>query len=183
MKYYDYLLCAEKHLKGCSSLLYSYKPDSIHDLHVWLELYYLSGYIVEGITVYSAYKLNGWPKDDDIQRCCHESFTNVTGLDFFYNRTEGNRSVFKGRDAHSLSVQGHRFQEIVKNLLKINPSFNEVPYIGMGNIDPDIELLIDNWRPEIRYKIVREKKTILNLNQDVIYRLINTCYNIYSKHI
>ena len=68
MRYIEYLSCAEKHLRGCSSLLMSYKPDSTHDIHVWLELYYLSGYIIEGITIYSAYKLNGWPSEDDIQK-------------------------------------------------------------------------------------------------------------------
>lgn len=183
MRYYDYLSCAEKHLKGCSSLLYSYKPDSIHDLHVWLELYYLSGYIIEGITIYSAYKLNGWPKDDDIQRCCHESFTNFTGLDFYYNRTGENGNIFKGRSVHSLSVQGHHFQDIVKNLLRIDPSFNDVPYIGMGEVDPDIEFLIDNWRPEIRYRYIGTKNPFPMLNQEVINRLIKTCHIIYAKHI
>ena len=70
MRYCDYLSCAEKHLKGCSYLLYSYKPDTIHDMHVWLELYYLSGYIVEGIVIYSAYKLNNWRPSDDIKYDC-----------------------------------------------------------------------------------------------------------------
>lgn len=183
MKYKEYLSCAEKHLRGCSSLLMSYKPDSTHDRHVWLELYYLSGYIVEGITVYSAYKLNGWPSNDDIKRCYNESFTHQTGLDFYYKRTDGERSVFPNRNIRSLSVQGHRFQDIAKNLLKINPSFNDVPYIGMGDIDPDIEYLIDNWRPEIRYKYIGANDPFPQLNQDVIYRLINTCRIIYAKHI
>lgn len=183
MRYKEYLSCAEKHLKGCSSLLMSYKPDSIHDKHVWLELYYLSGYIIEGITVYSAYKLNGWPFNDDIKRCCNETFTQLTGLDFYYNRKNGERNIFPDRNTNSLSVQGHRFQDIVKNLLKIDPSFNDVPYIGMGEIDRDVEYLIDNWRPDIRYKYIDFHAPFPQLNQDVIYRLINTCRIIYTKHI
>lgn len=45
MTYGGYFKCAEKHLNGCCSLLASYKPDSINDMNVWMELYYLSGYI------------------------------------------------------------------------------------------------------------------------------------------
>ena len=104
-------------------------------------------------------------------------------MDFYYNRTGENGNIFKGRSVHSLSVQGHHFQDIVKNLLRIDPSFNDVPYIGMGEVDPDIEFLIDNWRPEIRYKYIGTKNPFPILNQDVVYRLIKTCYNIYAKHI
>lgn len=186
MRYIEYLSCAEKHLRGCSSLLMSYKPDSTHDIHVWLELYYLSGYIIEGITIYSAYKLNGWPSEDDIQKRYNRAFTNLTGLDFYYNRKCGDNIIFPERGdggVRTLSVQGHRFQDIVKTLLRINPSFNDVPYIGMGAIDSDVEYLIDNWGPEIRYKYKEESDTFPQLNQDIIYRLINTCHIIYAKHI
>ena len=184
MRYYDYLLCAEKHLKGCSSLLYSYKPDTIHDLHVWLELYYLSGYIVEGMTIYSAYKLYNWYPNSDIRSTWNPSFTQVTGLDFFYERKVGGNIIFPNRTVRSLSVQGHHFQDIAKTLLRIDPSFNDIPYIGMGYIDYDVELLIDNWSPKIRYnEFGRSFNPISILNQDVVNRLINTCYNIYAKHI
>lgn len=177
MRYYEYLLCAEKHLKGCMSLLLTYTPDSIHDRHVWLELYYLSGYILEGITVYSVYKLKGWPPNDDIQKY-NDSFTIETDLDFYYNR----KDVEQYR-IHSLSVQGHHFQNIANNLLKDNPSFNEVPYIGMGEVDPDIKFLIDRWSPKIRYNYIGNKNPFPSLTQDVIQRLINTCKIIYTNHI
>ena len=63
MTYNEYLSCAEKHLKGCKSLLESYNSGRSSDTHVWLELYYIAGYILEGIAVYSAYKLNHFPKE------------------------------------------------------------------------------------------------------------------------
>ena len=68
MKFDEYLQCAQKHLRGCEALLESYHSDTKGDIHVWLELYYLSGYIIEGITVYSVYKVNGWEQKDDIQK-------------------------------------------------------------------------------------------------------------------
>ena len=179
MKFGDYLLCAEKHLKGCTSLFLSYRPDGINDMHVWLELYYLAGYIVEGLTVYSAYKLYNWHPNSDIQRTWNPMFTQITGLDFYYNRTIGSNVIFPNRNVHSLSVQGHHFQDIAKTLLRVDPSFNDVPCIGQGNIDSDVEYLIDNWKPELRYNWVSTQR----LNQDVINRLVKTCQIIYSRHI
>ncbi len=182
MKYVDYLSCAGKHLKACSSLLMSYKPNSIYDWHVWMELYYLSGYIIEGITIYSTYKLNNWPLDDDIT-CRNDAFTQITGIDFYRKRIEGNKVVSFKRDTdYSLCVEGHNFQKIAEKKLQKNPSFNDVPYIGSGDIDPDVKILIDEWTPKIRYK-TRLDNDYPQLNQDVINRLINTCRIIFVKHI
>lgn len=190
MTYSEYLNCAEKHLKGCASLLLSYSPNQIHDKHVWLELYYLSGYIVEGIAVYSAYKLNNWPLNDDIQRRYNLAFSQQTNLDYYYSRiinnvneSESTIHFFQNRPPGKMNVQGHKFQEIVKNILKPNPSFNDTPYIGNGKIDPDVEKLIDEWKPEIRYLYDNGTISLPILSQDVIARLINTCFTIFNQHI
>lgn len=186
MYYNQYLNCASKHLNGCKALFQSYQPCS-HDSHVWLELYYLCGYIIEGIAVYSAYKLYHWPKNEEINttRYYNEQFTQITSLDFFYERKDSNGViVFQNRNKNnSLSVQGHHFQSIVKNLLKPDASFNNIPYIGDGKIDSDIEQLIDRWNPDIRYKYVGTTNPVPALNQDTIKRLIDTCQTIYNNHI
>lgn len=189
MRYSEYLNCAEKHLKGCQQILQSYQQGTKHDHHVWLELYYLSGYIVEGIVIYSAYKLNNWRPGDDIKYDCNLHFTKHTNLDFFYRRSkivngvETIDSFFQNRPSGALSVQGHKFQEIVKALLKPDPSFNDVPYIGLGPIDTDIEMLIDGWKPEIRYCYRGLPSRMPQLNKGTISRLLTTCSTIYSKHI
>ena len=166
---------------------------NIKFLSVWFktrELYYLSGYIIEGIVVYSAYKLNNWYPADDIQRKYNESFSKRTNLDFYYVRSKKNingveiiPSFFQNRPPGALSVQGHRFQDIVKVLLKPNPSFNDIPYIGNGNIDSDVEQLIDDWKPEVRYHYYGMPSTIASLDYNVICRLVNTCSTIYIKHV
>ncbi|MBR1940919.1 MAG: hypothetical protein IJ845_06255 [Bacteroidaceae bacterium] len=179
MTYIEYFTCAEKHLKGCSQLLLSYQQGTKYDNHVWLELYYLSGYIIEGIVVYSAYKLHNWNSSVDI-RNCDLSFTKRTNLDFYYKRPRP--SFFQNRPAGALSVQGHKFQEIAKSLLKPDPSFNDVPYIGNGQIDSDVERLIDDWKPEVRYQY-HGMAGLPTLNQNIIDRLLSTCFTIYSKHI
>lgn len=180
MYYNEYLYCAKKHLNGCNSLFQSYSSGSVRDIHVWMELYYLSGYIIEGIAVYAAYKLYNWPIGVDIIKCHNESFTTQTKLDFWYDRKSNGTRVFPNRvnDSSALSVQGHRFQNIVKCLLKSNPATNRVPYIGNGNIDQDIELLIDRWNPDIRYKYDGKNNPLSFLNGDIIRRLLDTCKTI-----
>lgn len=191
MTYNEYLLCAEKHLKGCKSLLESYKAGKSSDMHVWLELYYIAGYILEGITVYSAYKLNHWNSSDDIQRHYNLAFSQRTNLDFYYVRSYRDRitgiervpSFFQNRPSGAMSVQGHKFQSIVMNLLKPDPSFNDVPYLGNGIIDRDVETLINNWSPSVRYYHPGQSNPLPSLDYDLINRLINTCQTIYINHI
>ena len=191
MTYNEYLSCAEKHLKGCKSLLESYNAGRSSDTHVWLELYYIAGYILEGITVYSAYKLNRWNSSDDIQRHYNLAFSQRTNLDFYYVRSYRDRitgeervpSFFQNRPSGAMSVQGHKFQRIVMNLLKPDPSFNDVPYLGNGVIDRDVESLINNWSPNVRYYHSGQSNPLPNLDYDIINRLINTCQIIYINHI
>lgn len=189
MTYKEYLLCAEKHLKGCTSLLKSYNPGQTSDIYVWLELYYMAGYIIEGVTVYSAYKLHRWNPHDDIKRRYNLAFSQRTNLDFYYVRSHKDRtgqekipSFFQNRPSGAMSVQGHKFQDIILNLLKPDPSFDDTPYLGNGEIDNDIKILIDNWSPSIRYYHCGQTE-LPTLNQDIISRLINTCLKIYENHI
>lgn len=189
MRYDEYLCCAEKHLKGCQQLLQSYQEGTIHDYHVWLELYYLSGYIIEGIVVYSAYKLNNWRLSDDIEKRYNLPFSQRTNLDFYpirsriINGVEKIPPFFQNRPAGALSVKGHRFQDIVRALLKTNPSFNNIPYIGNGVIDIDIEKLINDWSPKVRYQYYSMSSMIPTLNRDIVTRLLDTCLTIYINHI
>ena len=68
MIYEEYLECAKKHLKSCHQLLEGLKENA-DNKEAYLDIWYLSGYIIEGFTVYSAYKINGWnPKTADGQK-------------------------------------------------------------------------------------------------------------------
>lgn len=176
MKYNQYLYCAKKHLDSCSQIFYSYKPNNYQE-SVWLELYYLCGYILEGTIVYSVYKLNEWPEYDDI-KLYNEGFTLKTGLDFYRRRLD--IEIPLGRV--NLCIEGHNYQEIAKQLLSNYPLFNNVPYIGDGFIDSQIEQLIDQWKPQLRYKYyIGEKYYPLSthLSRDIIEQLIRTCKDIY----
>lgn len=193
MKYPEYLQCALKHTKSCAFLFNSYVGDISKrhdDIPVFLELYYLLGYVVEGITVYSAYKLNNWPANQDIQYWPKSSsiinqlktFTNQTGLDFYKERIINNNSAFS-QGIVRYSVQGHNFQQIIHGLLSTDPTFNGFPYFGNGTIDPDVKDLIDNWRPDIRYYNPYNLKPNLanNLTEENVKSLLITCIDITTK--
>lgn len=200
MTYPEYLECAKKHLQGCKLLFESYTKDwkeedvhGIKDMYVWIELYYLSGYIIEGLTVYTAYKDNNWPEEEDIRKRFNLPFTESTGLDFY---SEGGRpfsdripndiiEVFDNRK-HNLSVVHHSFQNIVKTLLNGKHAFDNIPYFGTkGEIDDDVLELLDKWKPDVRYTYPNqwEGKGYPQLDKDVIRRLLETCNTIYKNHI
>lgn len=183
MKFCEYLQCAQKHLRGCDALLASYQSGKNVDIHVWLELYYLSGYIIEGIAVYSAYKLYEWNPDKDII-CMDWNFSQKTHLDFFKrreNKKNGSHPFsHDGKNLIKYNVQSHGFQEIVKNLLRPDPSFNGMPYLGDGEISPEVERLIDNWQPNIRYWYENQMISLPSLNREIIEQLIETCKIIFN---
>lgn len=192
MLYGEYLKCARKHLLACQELFDSYNDNQRTNESVWLELYYLSGYIIEAIVVYSVYKLYNWNPEKDIQNCYNWSFTRETGIDFYRLRRHPRTKEIivpddlRNRDSQ-LSIEGHDFKSIVKKLLESNPSMDSVPYIGNGYIDEDIRRLIENWKPEVRYTYDSTNyrgingRLNLQLDYDVIKRLINTCRLICSN--
>lgn len=181
MKYDEYLECAKKHLNGCFSLLSSYKEGGKCDKYVWLELYYLSGYILEAIVVFYVYRRYGWRNDKDIDKWYDIEFTKKTGLDFYNNRKKETapdwvNEFYEKRPKGSLSVEGHHFQHIVNDLLLKEP-LEGVPYLGNGEISEEVRKLIECWGSKVRY----EYKDKLSLNGDLIADLIKVCDTIYQK--
>ena len=65
MKVDDYKWCAQKHLKTCSRMLDYYKSSLFSDnsateqekSEFLLEIYYLLGYVIEGLAVYIAHTM------------------------------------------------------------------------------------------------------------------------------
>lgn len=189
MNYDEYLKCAEKHLKSCQQLLEGIK-ESTDNKEACIDIWYLSGYIIEGFTVYSAYKINGWnpiSKDGvkDIKLKYDKSFSYKTHLDFHYRRVYKGKSVFPP-GLITYFVQGHDYKSIIEGLLVKEPVFKDVPIMGSGAIDSDVKILVDNWKPDIRYWYKEEQmkeKKIPILTVDLLKRLIETCNDIYKKMI
>ena len=85
-----------------------------------------------------------------------------------------------GENLIKYNVQSHGFQEIVKNLLRPDSSFNGMPYLGDGEISPEVERLIDNWQPNIRYWYENQMISLPSLNREIIEQLIETCKMIFN---
>lgn len=198
MLYSEYLRCAEKHLKSCRAFLESYQSDANKDFEVFLELFYITGYVMEGLTVYSAYKIYGWPSNIEIndKNYYDPAFVRRTNLDYFHYRfcdsngrevllPNGKRQSFPNR---GLKVQSHGFQQIAMQLLANQGPFvndNSTPYYGNGPLDSNVRLLIDLWRPEVRYyyRGHSELSNLPSLNRELITLLVETCSLIYTQTI
>lgn len=191
MIYEEYLECARKHLKSCQQLLEGLKENT-DNKEAYLDIWYLSGYIIEGFTVYSAYKINGWnPKSDDgvkdIKLKYDKPFSYKTHLDFhrcrLYKNT--NTPVFPP-GLIKCSVQGHDYKSIIDKLLIKEPIFKDFPIMGTAAVDNDVKVLVDNWKPDIRYWYKEEQmkeKNIPVLTPDLLKRLLEMCNDIYKKMI
>lgn len=185
MNYDEYLKCAEKHLKSCQQILDGLKSD-VDNKEAYLDIWYLSGYIIEGCTVYSVYKLYGWNPPSsvkDIKIKYDKIFSQKTRLDFFHHRLDKNTKKLVFPEGLIIySIQGHDFHSIIRDLLNVNPTFSDFPIMGSGKIDKDVEVLVNNWKPDIRYWYKEDElEDIPKLTSDLLKRLINTCYSLYNK--
>lgn len=184
MIYEEYLECAKKHLKSCQQLL-KCLTENTDNKEAYLDIWYLSGYIIEGLTVYSAYKINNWNPITNIKSKYDIGFSKRTHLDYFRCRLHlsTNNPVFP-KGLINYSVQGHNYQSIIQGLLIKNPTFKDFPIMGSGTVDNDVKILIDSWKPDIRYWYkAEEMENIPTLTVDLLKRLIETCNNIYQKMI
>lgn len=191
MLYSEYLRCAEKHLKSCKAFLSSYQPNKNNDFEVFMELFYITGYVLEGLTVYSAYKIYGWPSNvaiDDLNYY-DPRFIRRTNLDFFHYRTIVNSDGSRSNRIHrGLKVRSHGFQQITMQLLANQGPFvndNLTPYYGNGPLDSNVRLLINLWSPEVRYyhRSHIGVSVLPTLNKELITKLIDTCSLIFSQTI
>lgn len=195
MNYDEYLKCAEKHLKSCQQLLGGLDQNT-NNREAYLDLWYISGYIIEGLTVYSVYKNYDWDPNIDIQYCHPNRFTpqcwnfyQATKLDFYgsggrIDTKTGNKLL--GNISIKYSVKGHNFQLIIDNLLKKEAPFKDFPILGLGKIDPNVSELVKNWRPNIRYWYKEEQMKMNNipdLTIDLLTKLIDTCEDVYKRVI
>lgn len=153
---------------------------------------------MEGLTVYSAYKIYGWPSNIEIddKNYYDPAFVRRTNLDYFHYRfcdsngrvvllPNGKRQSFPNR---GLKVQSHGFQQIAMQLLANQGPFvndNSTPYYGNGPLDSNVRLLIDLWRPEVRYyyRGHSELSNLPSLNRELITLLVETCSLIYTQTI
>lgn len=172
MLYEEYKSCAIKHLNACQALIESYQ-SSKNDNEALFDLYYLSGYILEGYTVYKAYQLYEWDRKKDIKGY-DEEFTKESGIVFYRNDIHGNNGL--------LCVESHNFQAIKERLSsQFSAEFKNVPYFG-EEIDTKTRTLIQRWKPKLRYDkhshFLKENGFLIDVN--ALKKLFCTCNEILT---
>ena len=186
MRYCEFIEVAKKHLFSTMALLSAYENEgeAEYDLHVLMDLWYLSGYTLEAMTTYLVYKRGGWQEDSDIQYRYDREFTGRTGVDFYPNGKRCVRGVPLDTPLGNIyDIHSHHFQQIVKNIFNGDNAYDSLPYFGNTQpIDTNVEKLIDEWKPDIRYYYLgRDGISLDVLSQENIKKLVLTCYDIYSK--
>lgn len=201
MRSSEYLKTAYRHLSSCLSILDQIKegPPKF-ETNVLLELWYLSGYVLEGITVFLIYKNDDWDEQDDIKAIYNSVFSCKTKVDFYETRIIKKGQLFKQdkntpcksaepqKLKNKYNIHSHSFQKIIKDKFRVDSRYDILPYFGNGiPIEADVEYLIDNWDPTVRYayyegtQFVCEKQLLPKLNYDVVKRLLLACLDIYTK--
>lgn len=192
MQYTEYLNCSRKHLSSCRAAMRGLESSSEAEINsLLLDVWYVSGYILEGITIYLTYKQGGWTESDDIEKKFNRVFTSTCGVDYFRNRKmpEGMPPL----EGTRYWIQSHRFNFLIDSVLRPQPTtYSNVPYIGDGYIDDDVKEIIKKWGTFIRYSYCRDgtmihsehgnpKYDIPDLSVDLVNRLLDTYENILRQ--
>lgn len=129
MKYKDYRNAARKHLNTCTVLEEKYNTNSCTTetrKSLVLNMYYLSGYIIECIVKYGIYDLIGYDKDQDV------------------------KLLDNGKLTYQNNIRHHQFERYTEHLVRYIS--RPIPLISATNgIDRDVIRLYSDWDAEVRY--------------------------------
>ncbi|MFD2863593.1 hypothetical protein [Mucilaginibacter antarcticus] len=184
MDYRDYQLASYKHLSTCQSILDSISiftaakdPNAliIKDLKVSSVLsnvFYLSGYTLEGIINYAIYKHFKW-KLPSVQETDH-SFSNKCDLSFFPNCQR------KTGGTYNYCISLHQFQRNIQVLTKALPS-SGIPLIDRSvAIDPTVLKLFMAWTVEVRYHKVAANYSTVPINLANVTKFVDATDLVYN---
>lgn len=171
--YPNYLKAAKKKLDACDLLIskcvgLSEKEEKC----ICHELYYLSGYIIEGFCVYSVYKILGW-EDEEIP-------INSRGGYEYEDFAERNAISYFGSGDTIEAIHNHVYNNYVDKIRKTH-KFDGLPYFSSARFSKtEVDDLISNWDPNIRYDYNENSTIIKHANLSNIKSVIDWCKKIYS---
>lgn len=183
MLYKEYLPAAYRHLASSKHMVQALMADPSADDHtsqsVLCDAYYLAGYVLEALTVYSLYSHYRYPDNQDIMKQFDSKFTQRSGVDFF----DDGKRVYKNNPislGNKYSLVHHTFQPIIQGPLSVISDLRDVPLIGNGATDPQHTQLMDQWSPAQRYQAsVTISPQQLNTFLDTCQRAANMISTIY----
>lgn len=173
--YTQYRDAARQHLTACRRLIDTYpewsKICNKHDKEkIFHEIYYLSGYILEGFVNYAIF--------------CHKDWNpswNVKSFDKNSVFSKNTHLWWNGKNPYGFTIAGHNFQNN-RNILDSCGYVLGIPYLSPDvplsddrKISSRLQRMIGMWRPDIRYEKVGEP---LSLEFSDISNLISLCKKI-----
>ncbi|MFN8254893.1 MAG: hypothetical protein U0W24_04340 [Bacteroidales bacterium] len=179
MIYDDYKKAALKQLKTCRRLESTFRniTSSYERDAVLRSIYYLSGYIIEGIVNYSLYKVCTFPQNENVKKLNH-SFGTGKKIAFFWRDLNG----YIGQ---KYVIQNHDFMKNVDVLkVKLPSKFSTIPVLSDGNQNLCLNNLLNNWNVHIRY---HAKNTIFQpfsfetYSEIEIFDFLNLAEEIYIR--
>lgn len=136
MNYKEYRKAGDRHLKTCKLLMEKISlVPAIDQKKILLNVYYLSGYVIEtslSYAFFSQIKYKG-----DVENC----------------------SLYKD------FILGHRFETKINFIKKNNGNLNDLPFVNQKHDNKYLNLLFHNWSTDFRYSHNEKiKQEIIEIN-------------------
>lgn len=177
MLYPEYFTNGCLHLSSIKHMLNAYKDcdGSNTKDKIILNIWYLSGYVMEGFTVYSFFKGTDWDRNENIGDIDND-------IDFARNY-----GVMYNHGHAPVRICSHDWKKLIEDENDfrdwIQPLDDDTPYFGNGFISSYARKLIDNWNPRIRYYHRIEDYQRRELSFNSLSDLLETMQIIQKKII
>lgn len=163
MVYEDYRKAALKHLKTCEFMIESLgnldDDDTLDNLskeerkdYILRDIYYLCGYVIEGIVNYCIYKKIAIYRQNpnrDVKDLCNENITNSSIKLGFFKKFYNPRGI---DIIHTHFISSHRYDKNIDILKRLLP-LNRIPVISRRRDRNDkMSIMFYDWKVEMRYQ-------------------------------
>ncbi len=141
----EYRKAAIRHFHTCEQLLGCVsKERNVHIKNdLLLNIYYLSGYVIETSLSYSYFRQIRYFGD-----------------------------IEDSPDYKSKGFKTHNFETKVKFIREKNGNLNNIPFVLNKHVDRRMDLLYKNWNPDFRYCASQNVKLNDNINENIIEKYL-----------
>jgi hypothetical protein len=170
---------ALKQLKTCRRLEISFSSitSNLEKNAILRSIYYLSGYVIEGVVNYSLYKACSFPIDEDVKKL-NTNFWTGKKIAFYKND-------LRGYNGQKYFIQSHDFMKNIDVLrVKLPSKFSSIPVLSDPTQNPKLFRLLSHWNVAIRY---HTKNTTFQpfsfeyFSEKEIMDFLDLSENIYKK--
>ena len=209
MKVDDYKWCAQKHLKTCSRMLDYYKSSLFSDnsateqekSEFLLEIYYLLGYVIEGLAVYIAHTMpymfttnsktgaissHSWKSDSAAKKNedildFNAQFTKCTGIYFYNAKLTQQNNKLKNFEKRITWAYQNNFGDSKKEFdfycNNKDISRNYYKYMEQGTVDNAADSEVSVLYNQLQKVIQRETDNIKKFFDSIRYDIMGHRFN------